>query len=734
MSYNRTGTGFHRFVDPVDQNVYAYTQFEPFDAHRVFPCFDQPDVKGTFLFDVAVPNDWIVVGNMKPSRTETDGGSRWIFERTPVMSTYLGALCVGPFHEVHDKHNTIDLGWYCRQSLAQYLDSDELFDITKRGFDFFAEQFDYPYMLDTYDQVMCPEYKFGAMENLGCVTYAEGFIFRSKVTEAERERRAEVILHEMSHMWFGDLVTMKWWNDLWLNESFATYMAYLAKERATRFTNSWVSFASDEKTWAYRQDQLPTTHPIVADIPDVEATHLNFDGITYAKGASVLKQLVAWVGEDAFFKGLRRYFKKHDYANTELPDFLSPLAEESGRDLDAWSKEWLETAGVNSIRVDYTGNDTIESFGVVQHGDPARSHRMAIGLFDATGTGVALRRAVEIDVVGARTEVAELVGERAPDLVLANYLDLAYAKVRFDERSLATLTDRLRDVSDPLARTICWTALWDMLRDAELAARRYVDIVLNNIDGESDIGVVRDLLTNATSALNVYGDPANRDAARAKVSAATKQRMLSAEPGSDFQLTFARWYIGTSRASDDVEFISALLDGTEGVDGLAIDTDLRWQIVSSLTRIGAAGEDLIAAELERDPTDQGERYAAQARAGVPTPDAKAAAWEKLTSDESITLALTRSIVSGFQQADQEELRAPYAPKYFGGLLDFWHSRPLDLGLSFTGGMYPRLYTDDVVAETDRVLGGDVPPPVRRLLVEAKDDTQRVIRARAADAG
>ena len=737
MSYQRTGTGFHRFVDPVDDRPYAYTQFEPFDAHRVFPSFDQPDIKGTFVFDVAVPNDWVVVGNMKPNRTATNGGSRWLFARTPLMSTYLAALCVGPFHEVRDKHGTIDLGWYCRQSLAQYLDSGELFEFTKQGFDFFAEQFDYPYMLDTYDQVFCPEYKFGAMENLGCVTYTENFIFRSKVTEAERERRAEVILHEMSHMWFGDLVTMKWWNDLWLNESFATYMAYLAKERATRFKNSWVSFASDEKTWAYRQDQLPTTHPIVADIPDVEATHLNFDGITYAKGASVLKQLVAWVGEDPFFKGLRRYFRQHEYGNTELPDFLAPLAEESGRDLEAWSKEWLETAGVNSVRVEYSAPDsTIESFTIVQDATDAhptlRSHRMALGLFDARGDRLEHRRTLQVDVLGARTDVEELVGERAPDLILPNHMDLAYAKVRFDSRSLDTLTERLRDLSDPLARTVCWTALWDMLRDAELPARRYLDLVLNNIDGESDIGVVRDLLSNASSSVGVYGDPSNRDAARARVSAATKERMFAADPGSDFQLMYARFYTGSSRAPDDVEFIRGLLDGTTTVEGLAVDTDMRWQIVSSLARIGAAADDLVAAELQRDPTDQGERYAAQARAGMPTADAKARAWEQVTTDETISLAMMRAIIGGFQQADQEELREPYADRYFSELLGFWERRPLDLGLAFAGGMYPRIYTDQTVRRTDELLARNLPPPIRRLVVEAKDETERVIRARATD--
>jgi aminopeptidase N len=737
-AYLHTGVGMHRFIDPVDKRVYAYTQFEPFDAHRVFPCFDQPDIKARFVFGIETPEEWVVVSNTKPvSRPDGGAAGRWVFDQSPLMSTYLGALCIGPFHSVFDKMNGIELGWHCRQSLAQYLDPDELFECTKQGFEFFQTVFDYPYMTDSYDQVFCPEYKFGAMENLGCVTYTENFIFRSKVTEAERERRAEVILHEMSHMWFGDLVTMRWWNDLWLNESFATYMAYLAKERATRFKNSWVSFASDEKTWAYRQDQLPTTHPIVADIPDVEATHLNFDGITYAKGASVLKQLVAWVGEDAFFYGLRRYFKQHEYGNTELPDFLGPLAEESGRDLEAWSKEWLETAGVNSIRVEYSTKDgAIESFAVLQEASPSyptlRSHRMAFGLFDATEDGLELRDALELDVVGERTEVPQLAGEGVPDLVLPNHLDLAYAKVRFDERSLRTLTERLRDLNDPLARTVCWCAAWDMLRDAELPARRFGDLVLNNIDGESDIGVVRDLLMRASSAVSVYGDPANRAAARANVAAAAKERMLRAEPGSDFQLTFARWFIGSARAEDDVAIIRGLLDGSSSVEGLVIDTDLRWQIVSSLTRIGAATDDLIEAELERDPTDQGERYAAQARAGMPTPEAKAEAWEKVTQDPDITLSMMRAVINGFHQTDQEPLLEPYVDRYFAEVLPFWERRELDLGLAFTGGMYPRIYEKRIVRATDDLLSKEVPPPVRRQLIEAKDETERVIRGRAAD--
>ncbi|MEX2395075.1 MAG: aminopeptidase N [Actinomycetota bacterium] len=725
--YSRTGTGLHRTVDPVDKRVYTYTQFEPFDAHRVFACFDQPDLKATFAFVVHVHEDWVVVSNTRPVSQTSEV---WTFDATPKMSTYLAAVCSGPYQGVFDKTDVrgkvIELGWWCRQSLMSYLDADELFDITKAGFEFFCEKFDFPYMTDSYDQIFCPEYKFGAMENLGCVTYAESMIFRSKVTEAAREHRAEVILHEMSHMWFGDLVTMRWWNDLWLNESFAMYMAYLAKERATRFKNSWVSFADDEKTWAYRQDQLPTTHPIVADIPDVQATHLNFDGITYAKGASVLKQLVAWVGEEPFFTGLKRYFKKHQYASTELPDFLGPLAEESGRDLDAWSKEWLETAGVNSIRV--------EDGVIVQESDPrfeglVRSHRMGFGFFKATSGGLKLAKDVEIDVVGERTALA---GAIEADLVLPNHNDLAYCKIRFDDNSLRTLETGLRDLDDALGRTLCWGALWDMLRDAELPASRYLDIVLNNIGGETDVGVVQTLSASAAASVVTYGNPARVGEGRRKIAARAKANMDASDPASDFQLAFARSFISNARDEADIAFVRGLLDGTTSVEGLSVDTDIRWLIVMSLATAGAIDDSVISAELERDPTDQGERYAAGARAARPTPEAKEEAWERVTSDPEITLSMMRIIDASFRASDDDSLVEPYVQRYFDEVVPVWNRREFDLGIEFTRGMFPRVYSDEVIAKTDALLADDVPSPMRRILIESKDDTERVMRARRAD--
>ncbi|TML63565.1 MAG: aminopeptidase N, partial [Actinobacteria bacterium] len=435
-AYENTGVGLHRFVDPVDGEAYLYSQFESFDAHRVYPCFDQPDLKATFSFAVTAPEGWEVVSNA-PALA---GGPQWRFATTAIMPAYITAFVAGPYHSVRDRHGEIELGLFCRRSLARYLDAEEIFELTKAGLEFFTKTFDYPYVFGKYDQLFVPEFNAGAMENAGCVTFSERYVFRSKVTAAERERRAETILHEMAHMWFGDLVTMRWWDDLWLNESFASYMSMVALVDATRFRNAWTTFANAWKTWAYRQDQLPSTHPIVADAPDIDTVKVNFDGITYAKGASVLRQLVAWVGEDEFATGVRSYFRRHEFGNTELGDFLGALEQSSGRDLQSWSAEWLEKAGVNTLRASFDTSDGLfTSFSVDQEAPATwptlRSHRVGVGLYDLEGGSLVRREHVELDAVGARTAVPALVGTRVPELVLVNDGDLAYAKIRLDDRS-----------------------------------------------------------------------------------------------------------------------------------------------------------------------------------------------------------------------------------------------------------------------------------------------------------
>ena len=733
--YMRDGTGLHRFEDPVDGRVYMHSQFATNDTHRAYACFDQPDLKATYDFNVKAPADWVVVSNTPGART--DGGI-WTFPTTKVMSTYVTAIVAGQYHSVHQDHRGIPLGLFCRQSLAQYLDPEEIFEITRQGLDYFDERFGYPYAFGKYDQLFVPEFSAGAMENAGCVTHNEFMVFRSRVTESSRMRRAEIILHEMAHMWFGDLVTMRWWDDLWLNESFATYMAFLAAVEATRFKGGWLDFTTGEKTKAQAQDQLPTTHPIVADIPDVESVHLNFDPITYEKGASVLKQLVAWVGDDSFFKGVEAYFRRHEYGNSELKDFLKALEEASGRDLKAWSRLWLEQAGVNTIRADLeVEGDRIKRATLVQEA-PAdhptlRPHRLRVGVFDLEGSDLKRRASIELDVDGARTPVPEVAGKRAADLVLVNDADLTYAKIRFDPRSLDTLKRHVRDLGDPLARAVAKGALWDMTRDAQLPAREYTDIVLNHVDAETYVPVLEQLLGRVATCVDVYGDPANREALRARLLGVARRRLQAAAAGSDFQLVWARTFIGAARKPADLEVVRDLLAGANPFPGLTVDFDVRWWIVYSLASVGAAGPQLIEAELKRDPTDNGLRQAATADAARPAAEAKAVAWKAIVDDGSLSLATKRAMIRGFKRYEQEDLLHPYVKAYFENLMPVWRSGNIDEALAFVRGMYPSaVVTQEVIDLTDRQLETDLPGPVRRSLLELQDDVKRALRARTAD--
>ena len=740
--YQNIGAGLNRFKDPVDHKIYLHSQFETFDAHRMFPCFDQPDLKASFTFTVLAPSEWVVVSN-NPGQAQTVPGKenikRWTFGATPKMSSYLTAIVAGPYHGVRDRHGDIDLGIFCRQSLAQYLDPDEIFTVTKQGLDFYGEAYKYPYPFQKYDQLFVPEFSAGAMENIGAVTFNEAMLFRSKVTEAVREDRANAILHEMAHMWFGDLVTMRWWDDLWLNESFATFMSVLAQVEATRFKNGWVTFANQYKAGARRQDQLPTTHPIAADIPDIESVYLNFDAITYNKGACVLRQLVAYVTQDTFLRGVQRYIKQRQYSNASLADFLSDIEAGSGRDLKAWSKLWLETAGLNTLRPLPTArSETIGSLVIKQEAPPEfptiRPHRLAVGLYDRKSGRMQLRRRVELDVAGEDTPVKDFDGERLADLLLVNDLDLTYAKIRLDERSLATATDHLAELSDPLARAITWAALWDMLRDAEIPARRYLPLILKNIHGETDIGVVQDLLAQAVSAIFVYGDPANQDAAL-KILAGHSLRVLDDAPaGSDLQLAWGHAFINAARSPEHLSVVRGLLDGVKVFTGLKIDTDLRWAIVGALAGVGK-DDGLIDAELKRDPTDEGQRHAAAARAARPTAEAKEQVWAALMEDLTLPLATMRSMMGGFHRFDQRRVLEAYAARYFQALANVWKERDIEIGLAFARMMYPSVVVDDhTVKVTDQYLAREnVPGPVRRVLVEAKDSMQRAMRARAVDA-
>ncbi|WP_030456777.1 aminopeptidase N [Herbidospora cretacea] len=752
-AYMRTGEGLHRFVDPVDKRVYLHSQFETADAHRMYACFDQPDLKATFELTVLAPADWQVISNSAPDESleleqhegrhgTLQAAKRWHFPATPVMSTYITALVAGPYASVHDEHDGIPLGIYVRQSLAEHLDADNIFEVTKQGFDFFHRVFGLRYPFGKYDQLFVPEFNAGAMENAGCVTFLEDYVFRSRVTDALIERRAETILHEMAHMWFGDLVTMRWWDDLWLNESFATYMSVLCQAEATRWgQGAWTTFANVEKAWAYRQDQLPSTHPIAADIPDMHAVEVNFDGITYAKGASVLKQLVAYVGLDNFLAGVRAYFNEHAWGNTELKDLLGALERTSGRDLSSWSKEWLETSWVNTLRpsFDVDADGRFTRFEVLQEA-PAdyptlRSHRVAIGLYsDVLGVLTRVKR-VELDVVGARTAVAELVGELQPDLVLVNDDDLTYAKIRLDERSLATVVNGgIVKFADSLPRALCWSAAWDMTRDGEMATRDYVTLVESGIHSVRDLTVLQTVLRQARQAVQQYAAPEWRDTGMATLAAALRRLFEGAEPGSDHQLAYLNAFAEVATSKADLDLLHAILLGLNVPAGLTVDADLRWTLTRALVVGGVLGAADIDAELVRDATATGERSAAQARASIPTEEAKASAWARIVSGE-LSGAVLRSTILGFGEPRRVDLLEPYGPAFFAEVTGIWKNWTSDSAQNFAVGCYPTHLIRPETAEATHELIASAQPPhgLKRLLLEGADGINRALRARAKDA-
>ena len=578
------------------------------------------------------------------------------------------------------------------------------------------------------------------MENAGCVTFLEDYIFRSRVTDSDRENRAQTILHEMAHMWFGDLVTMRWWDDLWLNESFATWGEMVSCTEATRWTNAWTSFAQVLKAWAYRQDQLPSTHPIAADIPDIEAVEVNFDGITYAKGAAVLKQLVAYVGRDNFLAGVRDYFAKHAWGNATLADLLSSLEQASGRDLTSWSKSWLETAGVNTLRPYFeTGEDGRFTAFQVHQDAPAdhpelRPHRIAIGLYDRTEAGITRRRRVEVDAAGAATEVPELVGDRQPDLVLVNDDDLSYAKLRLDERSLQTVVSAISQIQDPLAASLCWAAAWDMTRDAEMRTRDFVALVKAGVPSLQQMPVLERVLSMTGVAIRRFADPQSRATAVADLDQTLRGWLLAANPGSDHQLAYAQALAGVATSAESLDLLAVLLAGSASIDGLAIDTELRWRFLHRLVSRGVAGPDQVDAELGRDRTDAGERHAESCVAAIPTAGAKAAAWAKVTSGE-LPNAMFRAVLRGFTDIDQDELLAPFAGRYYEALAGQWLDGASDMAQYFAKVAYPHsVVTQQAIDATDAYIARTDPvPALRRLLTEQRDDVARALRCRQRDA-
>lgn len=761
--YSTTGEGLHRSVDPSDGNVYLYSQFEVPDARRVYAVFDQPDLKAVFRFSVLAPCSWIVTSNMPVERTEDtdqmtlDGtlgtkpaehAKRWTFAPTPTMSSYLTAICAGPYAEWHTTYQnedgrTIPMAQYCRQALKDDFakDVDYLFDITKKGFAFYAKTWGVPYPYAKYDQIYVPEYNAGAMENIGMVTIRDSYVFSSKVTDALAERRVVTVLHELAHMWFGDYVTMKWWNDLWLNESFAEFTSTLATAEATEWKDAWATFCSGEKSWALNQDQLSTTHPIVAPINDLNDTYVNFDGITYAKGASVLKQLVAYVGRDKFFEGINHYLYRHAYSNATLNDLLTELEGTSGRDLKTWSAQWLEQAGINTIATDlHTAQDgtiselTLHQFAPTDH-PVLREHRLAVGFYneDEESGKVVRTDRIELDVDGEATTVTEAAGKPRPQFLLTNDDDLTYTKLRFDDESLAFATANLYRFDDALARAVIWLALWDMTRDGELAASDFIGTTLKLLSTETESTTFRYALACLSTTVWHYTNRTKRAAIAQHTAQALLDLAKQAPAGSDmqFQLISAYLTYGVEGDSAFADTVRGLLSGSLVLEGLELDNNFRWSLVRALSSINAIDEADIQQELERKDTTENREFALAARAARATAEAKAWAWNEAIHDEVLTNAQLESVAGGFASTPSQELAEPYVKEYFDSAEWIWNHKTFHMAEALLEGLYPRYADPATLVELgDKWLAShaDADNALRRLIsanVESSHRTKMV---------
>jgi len=743
-AYGTGGFGLQRSVDSADGRIYTFTEFESAHARRAFANFEQPDLRASFTFRVIAPAHWTVFSN-QPAPEPHDAGNgnaSWQFPPTPRISTYLTAIAAGEYYVLRDSHTTpsgqvIPLGLGCRQSMIPYLDAGDVLLITRQGLDYFTGLFAGEYPFDKYDQVFVPDNP-GAMENVGCVILTESLLFRSKVTDAMYELRAMVILHEMAHQWFGDLVTMKWWEDLWLNEAFAELAGYLATAEATRFTESWTTFSGGRKIWGYGEDQLPSTHPIAADVPTLSQAEANFDGISYAKGAAVLKQLLAYLGRDTFLAGIRAYFAEHAWGNATLADLLTALEASSGRRLSDWSKAWLETAGPNTLRSEFSvgADDTFTSFAVLQEATAdhptLRPHHIAIGLYDLVDGALVRTYQTQLDLTSARTDVPALTGHARPDLVLLNDDDLDYAIIRFDDRSLTTLTQHIGSFSDGLARTVCWGAVIDMVRQAELSVPAFVRIVAAGMASEPQVTVLQLLHSETARLLTTTADPAFVPAGKELLAAEGARQLRAAEPGSDHQLAWAQLLGWAAVSAEQLDLVAGLLDGSVEIPGLVVDTELRWSLLQRLAATGRAGDAEIDAELARDDTDAGRRKAAVGRALIPDAEHKAAAWHQVAESTDLGLEESVMVARAFNAAEHAELLAPYAEKYFEQLPDIWAARADLLRVMLGRELFP--YTSASRRLLDRVdaflAGSGQDPSLSRVVVEGRDIVEKALRSRA----
>jgi aminopeptidase N len=744
-NYHRGGLGIHLSTDPADGATYIYTDLEPFEAHRVFPCFDQPDLKGTFRFRIRVPQDWVVVGpeSGRPEAVDASDGCRWwSFPTTMALSAYVIGIAAGPFHEVHAQHGRIPLGLYCARSLAQYLDADSIFELTRQGLDYYERVFRIPYPFAKYDQVFCPEKVNGAMESPGCVTITDSVLWRGRPTERQRSDRADLVLHEMAHMWFGDLVTMTWWDDLWLNESFATLMAAFAVDHATAFLDSWVAFAVLDKPRARKQDQLSTSHPVVSEVLDVDMVQNNFDPITYQKGAASLRQLVAWVGEDNFFSALRFHLNQHREANATLQDLVSALQVASGKDVAGWAKAWLSTVGINTLRCELESQDQLAGRPITRatllqtasESQPLlRPHRIRLGLFDWVDQGLERVNQVELELDGAETPVDQLTGLSRPALLLPNDDDLTYAKIRLDPVSMETAMLHLGAIRDPLARALVWDSTFDLVCDTGLPAHRYARLVVLQLAAETDSTLITTVLARAREATRRYGAPRRAAGLETQLAELAWEGLVRALPGSDQQSVWLRAFASLATSPGQVDRCRAFLEGGGLPDGIVLDCELRWLLVHSLAARGAADEADIATIRELDPSSLGRVRAAAALTARPTPEAKAQAWSRLRAADT-TLEEARYIAVSLGGVRREDLLAPYVKRLAPTLDDLMLTRGTEYTFElcwWLPGSFPPS-PDLVKACRENLSRPDLHPQLRRTFTSLLEEAEQLLRGRALD--